>query len=136
MKQGDLAALLGTTQSSVSGWINGKYEPSAGTVFAIEHLLEMAPGQLSGHLGYLPLEAGSGLTGVDVVIARCPDLEEEDKAVLISLYELLAAKRARSIGTRRTVKPAATSRTRRSTTGTTRRPAGNASTRRTGAGGG
>ena len=47
MKQEDLAGMLGTTQSSVSGWINGKYEPAAETVFAIERTMAMDPGFLS-----------------------------------------------------------------------------------------
>ncbi len=96
MKQEDLAALLGTTQSSVSGWINGRYEPPASTVFSMERALAMEPGHLSHALGYLPLDAAPGQAGVEVVIAGTSRLEEEDKAVLISLYELLAAKRDRS----------------------------------------
>ena len=51
MKQEDLARSLGTTQSSVSGWINGKYEPAAATVFTIERSLGLEPGSLSRPLG-------------------------------------------------------------------------------------
>jgi transcriptional regulator with XRE-family HTH domain len=93
MKQEDLAGMLGTTQSSVSGWINGKYEPAAETVFAIERTLSMDPGFLSRPLGYLPVEAISTTIGVEAAIAHSPLLADDDKVVLVSLYELLAAKR-------------------------------------------
>lgn len=96
MKQEDLAVLLGTTQSSISGWINGKYEPAAATVFTIERTLNMEPGYLSRVLGYLPVQAESRPVRVDAVIAESSLLDDEDKAVLISLFELLAAKQARS----------------------------------------
>src|SRR3954447_15613001 len=93
MKQEDLAGMLGTTQSSVSGWINGKYEPAADTVFAIEQTLGMDPGFLSRPLGYLPVEAVSGTSGVEAAITHSPLLADDAKVVLVSLYELLAAKR-------------------------------------------
>lgn len=93
MKQEHLAGLLGTTQSSVSGWINGKYEPSAATVFTIERSLGMDPGYLSRPLGYLPVDANSGPVGVVAAIAASP-LDEDEKAVMVSMYELLAAKAA------------------------------------------
>ena len=93
MKQEDLAGILGTTQSSVSGWINGKYEPSAATVFTIEQELGMDPGYLSRPLGYLPVEAVSGTTGVEAAITHSPHLAEDEKIVLVSLYELLIEKR-------------------------------------------
>jgi transcriptional regulator with XRE-family HTH domain len=96
MKQEDLARLMGTTQSSVSGWINGKYEPPAGTVFRMERLLEVDPGLLSRPLGYLPLEGPQATLGVPTAIAQASVLDEEEKAVLISLYELLSGRHQRS----------------------------------------
>jgi transcriptional regulator with XRE-family HTH domain len=98
MKQEDLAGSLGTTQSSVSGWINGKYEPAAETVFAIERTLAMDPGFLSRPLGYLPLEAVSGTVGVEAAITHSPLLADDEKVVLVSLYELLTAKREDATG--------------------------------------
>jgi transcriptional regulator with XRE-family HTH domain len=96
MKQEDLARLMGTTQSSVSGWINGKYEPPAGTVFRMERLLEVDPGLLSRPLGYLPLEGPQATVGVPTAIAQASVLDEDEKAVLISLYELLSGRHQRS----------------------------------------
>jgi transcriptional regulator with XRE-family HTH domain len=102
MKQEDLAGMLGTTQSSVSGWINGKYEPAAETVFTIERSLDMDPGYLSRPLGYLPVEAVSGTIGVEAAITHSPLLADEEKVVLVSLYELLAAKREDGAASRKT----------------------------------
>ena len=93
MKQEDLAGMLGTTQSSVSGWINGKYEPAAETVFTVERCLGVEPGALSRPLGYLPVDPVARTVSVEGAIAQSPLLAEDDKVVLVSLYELLAAKR-------------------------------------------
>lgn len=51
LKQEDLAARLGATQPSVSGWINGRYEPAAQTVFAIERALDLEPATFRGPWG-------------------------------------------------------------------------------------
>jgi transcriptional regulator with XRE-family HTH domain len=101
MKQEDLASILGTTQSSVSGWINGKYEPAAATVFTIERTLGMDPGYLSRPLGYLPVEAASATPGVEAAITHSPLLADEQKIVLVSLYELLAAKEDDGVAARK-----------------------------------
>jgi transcriptional regulator with XRE-family HTH domain len=92
MKQEDLARSLGTTQSSISGWINGKYEPSAATVFTIERALGLDPGSLSRPLGYLPVEPAARTISVDSAIAQCVTLDEEAKAVLSSLYRVLSSR--------------------------------------------
>ncbi len=89
MRQDDLARILGTTQSSVSGWINGKYEPAAETVFAIERALGLEPGHLSRPLGYLPAERGNGPVSVEGAIAENTFLDEEQKAVLVAMYQVL-----------------------------------------------
>ena len=102
MKQEDLARQLGTTQSSVSGWINGKYEPAAGTVFTIERALDMEPGHLSRPLGYLPVDAAPHAVGVEVAIDHSTALGDEEKAALIAVYRALVkaggatARRARA----------------------------------------
>ena len=106
LKQEDLASSLGTTQSSVSGWINGKYEPGAGTVFAIEQTLEMDPGYLSRPLGYLPVEGSSGAT-VEAAVGQSQVLDDEEKAALLALYDLLARRHERVGAPPATPKPAA-----------------------------
>ena len=94
MKQEDLARLLGTTQSSISGWINGKYEPAAAMVFTIERSLGMDPGTLSRPLGYLPAEPASRSVSVEGAIAQSALLDDEQKAALCGMYRVLVKLRA------------------------------------------
>ena len=101
MKQDDLAGMLGTTQSSVSGWINGKYEPAAATVFCVERSLEMEPGSLSRPLGYLPVEPASSALSVEGAIAQSTQLDDEEKAALAALYRVLVGRGARATGAER-----------------------------------
>ena len=93
MKQEDLAGLLGATQSSVSGWINGKYEPAPGTVFTIERCLGVEPGALSRPLGYLPVEPAASTMSVEGAIAESPLLDDEDKVALAGMYRALTRTR-------------------------------------------
>ena len=90
MKQEDLARSLGTTQSSVSGWINGKYEPAAATIFTIERSLGLDPGSLSRPLGYLPVEPPARPISVEAAIAECTTLDDDAKAAISALYRVLA----------------------------------------------
>lgn len=97
MKQEDLARALGTTQSSVSGWINGKYEPAAGTVFSIERSLGLDPGSLSRALGYLPVEPTARPVTVEAAIAQSTALDEEAKVALATVYRALAKRTSPTI---------------------------------------
>jgi transcriptional regulator with XRE-family HTH domain len=106
LKQEDLAARLGTTQSSVSGWINGKYEPAAETIFAIERALDLEPGYLSRPLGYLPLEAATRPMSVEVAITESAVLGDEEKAALIGMYQVLVNRGDRTSTTERAAKKA------------------------------
>jgi transcriptional regulator with XRE-family HTH domain len=99
MKQDDLARALGTTQSSVSGWINGKYEPAAATVFTIEQSLGMDPGALSRPLGYLPVDPVSRSVTVEGAIAQNAVLDDEQKAALCAMYRVLAKRSAPAAAT-------------------------------------
>lgn len=101
MKQEDLARMLGTTQSSVSGWINGKYEPVAATVFGVEQCLGMDPGSLSRPLGYLPVEPVSRTVSVESAIAQSVQLDDDEKAALSAMYRVLVKHSTRSTGTER-----------------------------------
>ena len=101
MKQEDLAGMLGTTQSSVSGWINGKYEPAAATVFSVERSLGVEPGALSRPLGYLPVEPASRTVSVEGAIAQSPNLDDEEKAALAGMYRVLVTRSTRSAGAER-----------------------------------
>ena len=102
LKQEDLARSLGTTQSSVSGWINGKYEPAAGTVFTIERSLALEPGSLSRPLGYLPVEPSARLMSVEAAITQSTYLDDDAKAALATLYRVLARRSTPAIVTART----------------------------------
>ena len=102
MKQEDLARSLGTTQSSVSGWVNGKYEPAAGTVFTIERSLALEPGSLSRPLGYLPVEPAARPVSVEAAITQSTHLDEDAKAALAALYRVLARRSTPAIVTART----------------------------------
>jgi transcriptional regulator with XRE-family HTH domain len=97
MKQEDLARALGTTQSSVSGWINGKYEPAAGTVFAIERSLGMDPGVLSRPLGYLPVEPAARAVSVEAAIAQSTTLDDEAKTAMTAIYRALVKRSGRAV---------------------------------------
>lgn len=93
MRQEDLAGMLGATQSSVSGWTNGKYEPAAATVFTVERCLGLEPGTLSRPLGYLPVEPVARTISVEGAIAQSPLLDEEEKTALTSIYRVLVSSR-------------------------------------------
>ena len=108
MKQEDLARLLGTTQSSVSGWINGKYEPAAGTVFTVEQALGIEPGSLSRPLGYLPVEPAARPVSVESAITQSPYLDDDAKAALSTLYRVLASRSASAPVPSRARRPAPT----------------------------
>lgn len=62
-----LSEALDVPASTLSGWVTGDRTPEPSTVFAIERALELDPGALSRHLGYLPLDA------VDVHIVKAED---------------------------------------------------------------
>jgi transcriptional regulator with XRE-family HTH domain len=85
-KQEDLATMLGTTQSSVSAWVTGRYEPSAETVFAIERGLSLGPGHLSRVLGYLPVEAVGTAPGVEDAIAQSTLIDDAQKQIVLAVY--------------------------------------------------
>jgi transcriptional regulator with XRE-family HTH domain len=101
MKQEELAQSLGTTQSSVSGWINGKYEPAAATVFTIERSLGLDPGLLSRPLGYLPVEPAARAVSVEAAIAQCTTLDDDAKAAMAALYRMLAERRTAALAPER-----------------------------------
>ena len=106
LKQEDLAARLGTTQPSVSGWVNGRYEPAAETVFAIERTLGLEPGYLSRPLGYLPVEAAARPPSVEAAISQSGLLGDDEKAALMAMYQVLVTPRDRATSEERVPKTA------------------------------
>lgn len=87
--QEDLAARLGVKQSTVSGWENGVNSPEEiETTFQIERLLGVNPGELSRHLGYLPVEAVQIAGSFEDAITGDPLLDDADRSALRNVYEM------------------------------------------------
>ena len=85
LTQGELVARLGGgTSSKVSEWEHGISEPRPHTVFAIEKALEVYPGSLARHLGYVPLE-GAGCT-LDAIVSADATLPESYRKALVTMY--------------------------------------------------
>lgn len=96
--QRDLASDLGVTQAAVSSWVNGDFErvgPVPETVFDLERRLDLPPGHLSKHLGYLPPEAAkSGVTATfESVVMDDPLLDDTQKRGVLALYREFVARR-------------------------------------------
>ena len=68
---------------SVNRWIAGKVEPSRPKVLAIEAVLQLEPGTLSRHLGWLPVGAEPVPT-VEAAILADPDLTAGQKNILLA----------------------------------------------------
>jgi transcriptional regulator with XRE-family HTH domain len=85
LTQGELVARLGGgTSSKVSEWEHGISEPRPHTVFAIEKALEVYPGSLARHLGYVPLE-GAGCT-LDAIVSADSTLPDAYRKALVAMY--------------------------------------------------
>lgn len=92
-------ALGGTRQSAVSSWCSGQAEPNPATVFGIERALELPPGRLSRHLGYLPVGGDRGVDGdVERAIAGDPFLDPVEKRGMLAMYTELVSRRSRGKG--------------------------------------
>jgi transcriptional regulator with XRE-family HTH domain len=101
--QRQFATDMGVSQGSVSGWVGGEYEPLPDVVFAIESKLDLPPGHLSRHLGYVPLDAAVPSITLEEAVLADPDLDNRfKKALLASLH----AYKAPLTGVRRKATPA------------------------------
>lgn len=91
--QVQVADLLGMTQSSVSAWRSGIAAPDPDIIFELERMLSLAPGHLSRHLGFLPLEAGKRAPASvrDAVIGDSL-LGEQAKRAVLAVYEELKSR--------------------------------------------
>lgn len=85
MSQAALADQIGAGRSAVSAWMQGSVEPHFRTVFAMEAALSLPGGYLSQHLGCVP--AGEPVAGHDVesAIATDPDLDEQQRHMLLKV---------------------------------------------------
>lgn len=70
-------------EPTISEWQNGLKEPRHHVVFALEEALDLLPGSLSVHLGYVPP------TQIDVAtaIASDPALPPALRATLLDVYQ-------------------------------------------------
>lgn len=77
---------VGLTADAVAKWKSGESEPPPLTVFAVEQLLDVPPGDLSRHLGFLPVG-----TEVSVLASIDADasLTDRDRSVLRAAYRAL-----------------------------------------------
>ena len=76
-----------SSHSIINRWRHGVSEPDPEMVFAIEELLDVAPGSLSAHLGYLPLTAAkSGRVDVLKAIEADAVLPEWGKEIMRTSY--------------------------------------------------
>lgn len=84
----DLGEQIGLSHTVFTGWRNGDHEPSPSTAFAVERALEVPPGFLSIHLGYLPPEARTATfpTEYEALIDADPSLDDRARRMLRVLY--------------------------------------------------
>lgn len=77
-------------QASMSHWTKGQAEPVRHVVYAMERLLNLQPGLLFRHLGYLPTFAVS-IAPVDVETALLADdrLTPDQRQLLLATYRTL-----------------------------------------------
>lgn len=86
--QHGLGRSLGIGQSTISAWVADRAVPSQFVVFKVEAALELSPGTLSRHLGYLPVDAAVPSTVLEC-IAVDPALTDGQRAALRAVYEEL-----------------------------------------------
>lgn len=84
----DLGAQLGYKSPSTTGhWEkDGGAIPVPPVVFAIEELLELDPGELSQHLGYLPIGTDTAPCTVESALLADPELDELDRDTVLNVY--------------------------------------------------
>lgn len=77
--QARLASHIGVSQATIGNWLRGRTVPNADSVFAMERALSLIPGELSIHLGYVPVGAGSLISKL-----ACHLLQSEDGRSLLA----------------------------------------------------
>lgn len=86
-----------TTHSTVSLWLRCKQDLRPDEVFALERVLDCEPGELSAHLGYIPV---GEIPGVIQAVDADPNLSDDAKQALRDTYGVLV-ERARKRRNRR-----------------------------------
>lgn len=78
--QANLASRVGASQPTVGNWLRGRSVPDANTVFAVERAFSLIPGELSVHLGYVPIDRGSFLSDLTLHLL----VSTEGRALMIA----------------------------------------------------
>lgn len=98
MSQTELAAEVGhvlgrkpISQPWVSEIRRGIKTPTPEVAIAMEKVLRVKPGQLTRHLGFLPVDAAPSVSVVQAIEAD-PLLDERGRRSLIAAYEALVAR--------------------------------------------
>lgn len=90
--QEHLGAEVGVSQAAVASWESGVNAPREETVFRLEARLGVRAGQLSQHLGFLPLGAARpNKVGVVEAILVDTRLTQENRRVLLAAYNAMVA---------------------------------------------
>ena len=87
----EIGAHLGVkavAQTTVSSWLSATTNPGAEQVFAMEVVLGFRPGQLSRHLGYLPVDARHEAPTTEGAIRNEPIPQAAQRALLAALREM------------------------------------------------
>jgi len=80
----DIAERLNVSYDTVRRWAREGMAPDPLTVFGLEVLLGLVPGELSRHLGYRPVD--SGVSAVDAIEAD-PNLTDVSRRMLLGAYQ-------------------------------------------------
>jgi transcriptional regulator with XRE-family HTH domain len=88
----ELGEQVGLTHTAFTGWRNLDHESSPAIIFAVERALDLPPGFLSIHLGYLPPEARSLPSpeqSYEAVVDSDPALDDRARRMLKVMYSEL-----------------------------------------------
>lgn len=87
--QRGFASHYGTTQTTINRWCSGDV-PDPHTVFDLEQTLDLEPGSLSRHLGFVPDGPGRRKRPDTVAaITADPALDDRARAVMLAVYRAL-----------------------------------------------
>lgn len=79
----EIARAVGVTDDAVRKWLKGKSTPGPEAVFEAERQLGVAPGELSRHLGYVPVASPASVVAA---IEADPALDAAGRDYLLAMY--------------------------------------------------
>lgn len=91
LSQETLGRAIDSFQTRISSWETGRTEPEPHSVFALERTLDLPPGSLSQHLGYIPIECKEKRKAGEIL--DLSDLSPADRAMLRDVHRRLLARR-------------------------------------------